>query len=207
MAGPWEESTGTLLAQSFEFLAVGGYTFKLAETLDEQNQIECLLHQTFVLEIRQDDDTGIGRLIDKFHHKNKYIVAKEKGQVCGVVAAHDQPPFSAAGSLEDRAFLDQLCPRLLEVRRLAIKPANRSGLVFPGLLWSVYRYARCGGYRYILMSGLLERQGMYEKMGFRPLGQAVRKGSAFFIPMLADLTDLPKTFQRTCDRWKRRIGR
>ena len=48
MAGPWEESTGTVHAQSLEFLAVGGYSFKLVETPDEQSQIECLLHQTFV---------------------------------------------------------------------------------------------------------------------------------------------------------------
>jgi hypothetical protein len=206
MPQPQEESTALGLTQATGFPILGGYVFKLAETPDEQDQIERLLHQTFVLEVQQDEDTGTGRLIDKFHHKNTYIVAKWKGHVCGVAAVHDQPPFSAAGALEDGGFLEQLCPALLEVRRLAIKPAHRSGLAFPGLVWSVYEYARRGGYGYIVMSGLLERQGMYEKMGFRQLGPAGRKGAAFFVPMLVDLVHLPKTVERDFGRWQRRFG-
>jgi len=206
MAHRQTESTGIGLAQATAVLVLGGYSFKLAGTPDEQNQIECLLHRTFVVEVRQDEDTGTGRLIDKFHYKNKYIVAKKNDHVCGVMAIHDQPPFSAASALDDSGFLEQLCPRLLEVRRLAIEPTKRSGVVFPGLIWSVYEYAGGGGYRYIVMSGLLERQGMYEKMGFRQLGQAVRKGAAFFVPMLVDLLELPKTVQQDRDRWRRRIG-
>ena len=121
-----------------------------------------------------------------------------------MVAVHDQPPFSAAGSLNDEEILEKLCPKLLEARRLSVEPAERSGLVFPGLIWSVYEYARRGGYRYIVISGLLERQGMYEKVGFRPMGPPVRKGEAYFVPMLVDLCCLPERVRRDRDRWQRR---
>jgi hypothetical protein len=79
-------------------------------------------------------------------------------------------------------------------------------LVFPGLIWSVYEYASRGGYRYIVISGLLERQGMYEKLGFRPLGRAVRKGEAYFVPMLVNLSLLPERVREDRDRWQKRIG-
>jgi hypothetical protein len=47
---------------------------------------------------------------------------------------------------------------------------------------------------------------MYERLGFRPLGAAVRKGEAYFVPMLVDLCCLPERVQKDQDRWQRRIG-
>ena len=73
-------------------LRIDHYSFGIANTCDEQDQIQRLLHQTFVLEIGQDADSGTGCLLDKFHHKNTYIVAVGGNQVCGVVALHDRPP-------------------------------------------------------------------------------------------------------------------
>jgi N-acyl-L-homoserine lactone synthetase len=188
------------------FLTLGNYCFRRAQSPDEHEQIRQLLHRTFVLEVRQDADTGTGRLLDKFDHKNTYIVAVHQCRICGVVAVHDQPPFSAAGSLQSGEILEKLCPQLLEARRLSVEPAERSGLVFAGLMWSVYEHARYGGYRYIVISGLLERQGMYAKMGFRPLGSAVRKGEAYFVPMLVDLCCLPDRVRRDRDRWQKRAS-
>lgn len=189
-----------------ELLTLGDYSFRLARLPQELEQISRLLHQTFVLEVRQDADTGTGALIDKFHHKNTYLVAVHRSRICGMVAVHDQPPFSAASGLECEEILEPLRPKLLEVRRLAVEPARRSGAVFPGLIWSVHEYAEHGGYRYILISGLVKRRAMYEKLGFRPLGKAVRKGDAYFLPMLADLRSLPEPIRQERDRWERRIG-
>ncbi len=204
MAQDLDETTSP--APATEFLALGGYSFRLAQLPEEEDQILQLLHRTFVLEVRQDADTGTGRLIDKFHDKNTYIVAVHQCRICGVVAVHDQPPFSAGSALNDKGILERLCPKLLEARRFSVEPAERSGLVFPGLIWSVYEYARRGDYRYIVISGLLERQGMYEKLGFRPLGPAVRKGEAYFVPMLVDLRSLPERVRRDRDRWQERAG-
>lgn len=206
MAQTQDEAAGDSPIPATEFLALGDYSFRLARLPEEHEQISQLLHRTFVLEVGQDADTGTGRLIDKFHHKNTYLVAVHRRRICGMVAMHSQPPFSAGSALDDEGVLERLCPELLEVRRLSIEPAERSRFVFPGLIWSVYEYAKRGGFRYVVISGLLKRQRMYENLGFRPLGGAIRKGEAYFVPMLADLHLLPERILQDKDRWQRRIG-
>ena len=54
----------------------GPYLFKPADSETEFEQIHALNHATFVREIPQHHDPGDGRLIDKFHEKNFYFVAK-----------------------------------------------------------------------------------------------------------------------------------
>ena len=184
----------------------GEYTFKLADRPHEFEQIHRLLHKTFVLEVRQHEDPGTDYLIDKFHDKNQYVVAIHSERLRGMVALHDEPPFSVASALPNSGKLEQLCPTLLEARILAIEPTERSKVVFPGLICSIHEYARQGGYRYIAMTGLLERQRMYERMGFRALGAAVLKGKAYFVPMLLDLYNLPSRAIRDLARWRNRVG-
>jgi N-acyl-L-homoserine lactone synthetase len=184
----------------------GEYTFKLADRTHEFEQIHRLLHKTFVLEVRQHEDPGTDYLIDKFHNKNHYVVAIHNERLRGMVALHDQPPFSVARALSDSGQLEQLCPKLLEARIMAIEPTERSKAVFPGLICSIHEYARQGGYQYIAMTGLRDRQRMYERMGFRALGAAVLKGEAYFVPMLLDFSNLPSRVIRDLDRWKRRLG-
>jgi hypothetical protein len=53
-----------------------GYQFKLADRPEELDQVHRLVFRTFVLEIKQHPDPGGGRLIDKFHHKNRYLMAE-----------------------------------------------------------------------------------------------------------------------------------
>ncbi|MCC6358122.1 MAG: hypothetical protein IT450_05225, partial [Phycisphaerales bacterium] len=50
--------------------------FKKAETADEIRQVHELNYQTFVREIGQHPDPGRPMLIDKYHEKNLYLVAK-----------------------------------------------------------------------------------------------------------------------------------
>jgi N-acyl-L-homoserine lactone synthetase len=188
-----------------DLLRIAHYSFGIANTCDEQDQIQRLLHQTFVLEIGQDANSGTGCLLDKFHHKNTYIVAVQGNQVCGVVALHDRPPFSAASDLECKEHLERLVPEIVEARRLAIAPSQRFGLIFAGVTWAIRQHAIEHGYRYILISGLLQRRRMYERLGFRVLGGTVRKGAADFIPMLLDLSALPEQIRLDLDRWQRRL--
>ena len=188
-------------------LSYQGYRFKLAESPDEIEQIQRLVYRTFVLEIKQHPDPGGGRLIDKFHHKNRYLVAVRDGQVWGMVAVHDQPPFSVAEAIPTPGVLEQLSPSLLEVRLLAVEPARRHRRLFGGLLWAVYDYARQLGYEHLAISGLQERQGMYQRMGFRPLGDPVPRGQAYFVPMLLRLSDLGTRAQRTRDGLARTLER
>jgi len=46
------------------------------------------------------------RLVDKFHDKNRYVIALADDQIIGMIAVHDQPPFSVAAKLADPSVLD-----------------------------------------------------------------------------------------------------
>lgn len=184
----------------------GVFRFKVADQSDELEQIHRLLYRTFVLEIGQYPDSGTGRHVDKFHHKNTYFAALRDCQIKGMVAVHDQPPFSVADAIPCKEILERLCPRLLEVRLLAVDKDERGRQVLAGLLWLVHQHAVGRGYRHLTISGLLERQRMYRRMGFGPLGAPVRRGEAHFVPMLLDLEDLSPRMRRDLDALRRRAG-
>ncbi len=182
------------------------YRFKLADTAEERDAINRLLYRAFVLEVpRYTAPPHTEHLVDKFDHKNRYIIAQRDGRICGVLAAHDRPPFSVAGALAEPEILDRFRPGPLEVRMLTVEPDERRGQVLGGLLWSAFDYARAGGYRYVVISGLADRQAMYRRMGFRPLGPAVRRGLADFIPMLFDFGNVPDRVRRNLDRLKKKF--
>ncbi len=191
---------------SRELCRLGAYRFKLADRPEEIDQIHRLLHRTFVLEIGQHPDSGTDRHVDKFHHKNTYLVALRDAEVKGMLAVHGQPPFSAAEAIACRETLERLCPKLLEVRLLAVEREERGRQILAGFMWAVHHYAVGGGYQYLAISGLLERQRMYVRMGFRPLGGPVRRGEAYFVPMLLDLTDLPEQARRVLKGLRQRLG-
>ena len=205
---PWENH-GERSARSGNLqhlFRLGSYGFKLADRAEEFAQICRLLYETFVLEIGQHPDTGTGRHVDKFHHKNTYIVAVREAQLKGMLAVHDQPPFSVADAIACRDLLERLCPKLLEVRLLAVAREERGRQILAGFMWGVYQYAAAKGYQYLAISGLVERQRMYQLMGFRPLGGPVQRGKAMFVPMLLDLANLPERAQRNLKGLQRRLG-
>jgi aspartate aminotransferase-like enzyme/N-acyl-L-homoserine lactone synthetase len=188
------------------FLRLAQYSFKLAASPHELEQVHRLNYRTFVREIHQHADPGTEYLIDKYHHKNRYFVALRGQHVVGMLAVHDQPPFSVAERLSDPDVLERLGARLLEVRLLAIEPGERHSLVFAGLMWSLYQYARRAGYTHVVGSGVADRQSLYERLGFRTLGPAVPSGEATFVPMALALDELPEQIRRDIELWKRRIG-
>ena len=181
-------------------------TFKIADRPQEFDQIHRLLHRTFVVEIPRYEDPGTDYLVDKFHDRNVYVIALRNGRVCGMIAVHDQPPFSAAAAIEDPGILDRLGPRMIEARIFAVEPQERLGVAFPGLACSVYEYAKANRYGHIVITGLAVRQAMYQRMGFQPLGPPVLRGREHFIPMVLDLSQIPKKAKRDLDRWRRRTG-
>jgi aspartate aminotransferase-like enzyme len=185
----------------------GRYQYKAASTGAEIEQIHRLNHETFVDEIGQFQATGDGRLVDKFHDKNTYFVALQGDEVVGMVAVHDQPPFSIAARLSNPGELDRLGDRLIEVRLLAVRRGARHGMIVPGLILAVVDHALDRGYTHALISGLRQRVPFYEKMGFRAIGPAVPSGSAEFVPMCFDFGQLPPSSRRTLDRWQARLGR
>src|SRR5690242_10073321 len=99
----------------------GSLTFKQADSGWAFEQIHRLNYRTFVEEIGQYAPDGSGVLVDRFHDKNKYFIAVQDGRVVGMLAVHDQPPFSVESRLPDPAILRSLGGRLLEVRLLALE--------------------------------------------------------------------------------------
>jgi aspartate aminotransferase-like enzyme/N-acyl-L-homoserine lactone synthetase len=181
--------------------------FKQASTASEFEQIHRLNYRTFAEEIGQYAPDGSGVLVDKFHDKNVYFIAVESERVVGMVAVHDQPPFSAEARLTDPDALDRLGGPLLEVRLLALEAESRNRLVFAGLLWEVYRYAHRLGYSHIIISGITEKLEMYERIGFRRLGDGVASGAATFVPMALSLENPPERLVRDTQLYLARQNR
>ena len=75
--------------------------FKPAETADEIEQVHRLNHRIFAEEVGQHARTPDGRLIDKFHSRNRYFIATRGSELVGMVSAHDGPEFSIASRLKD----------------------------------------------------------------------------------------------------------
>ena len=189
-----------------EALRLGRYVFKPAETSAEHEQLHRLNYETFVREVPQHDDPGNGRLVDKFHDKNRYFVALEGERVVGMLSVHDRPPFSIAEKLTDPTLLERIGPRPLEVRLLAVEPRHRNGVVFSGLCVAVLRHAQRHGYSHMLISGLADRLRLYERMGFRPLGPAVTQGGASFVPMVVPVDGMPSQILDEAERVERKGG-
>ena len=169
--------------------------FKRAETDDEMEQIHRLNHRIFAEEVGQHPQTYDGRLIDKFHNRNRYFIATHRGELIGMISAHDGPEFSIAARLADAGVLKSLRAPL-EIRLLAILPQYRKRSVLAGLFWQVRSYARGDGYSDLLISGIVERLPMYLKIGFTPMGPAVPCGAARFVPMRLSLESAEDRFVR-----------
>ncbi len=183
----------------------GRYVFKVADRPDELVQLHGLNWRTFVREVPQHHDPGGDRLVDKFHDKNLYFVALCDGRVVGMLAVHDRPPFSIAEKLDDPDVLAGLGPRPLEVRLLAVEPEHRHSQVPLGLCWVMLRYARTHGHSHLLISGFVDQLRMYERMGFRPLGPAVRRGGVDFVPMVVHVDRMPERIEADALRIGRRM--
>ena len=188
-------------------LRVGPYEFKLAETEDEFAKIHRLNHKTFVEEIPQHQANDSGQLVDKFHHKNRYFIAVKAEQVVGMVCAHEEPPFSVESRLPDASVLQAPGMKVMEVRLLAIESNERHSHIFPGLIWSLYEYAVRNGNTHMVISGIAERQTLYERLGFKAMGPAVPSGDALFLPMIMKVGELPESLQRTKTLWEAHLNK
>jgi hypothetical protein len=185
---------------SFQF---GRYTVKRAETAGEFEQIHALNYATFVHEIRQHEDPGHERLVDKFHDKSQYFIVLRGDHVVGMISLHDQPPFSVASRLPDPQILEATGVRPLEVRLLAIEPGERHSAVLGGLLWGVYEHVLQAKYTHLFISAFEDRLGMYSRLGFEPLGPPVLSGQARFVPMCISVSRLAELHSRLVGLWEK----
>lgn len=183
--------------------------FKEAESSAELQQIHLLNHRIFAEEVAQHHPHPSGLLVDRFHDQNRYFIATRDGVVIGMISAHAGPDFSITTRLPDALVLKNFA-RPVEVRLLAIDPQERNRTILAGLLWQAYSFAVSNDFSHLLISGITERERMYRKLGFRPLGPAVRAGHASFVPMVMEIKENSKNNLRRVrlheGRWSRSVA-
>ncbi len=150
---------------------------------DEFEQIFRLNHQTFSAEIPQHAARKDGRLVDRFHSENEYVICKDNEDVVGMIALRARRPFSLDEKLPD---LDRYLPpnrSLCEIRLLAVRPGYRQGCVLPGLVRELARVCRQRGHEYAVISGTTRQLKLYAHLGFESFGPLVGKPGACYQPM------------------------
>lgn len=159
------------------------YHFKAATEAWEFEALERLNHETFTTEIPQHPAQAEGRLRDRFHEENHYLIALHGRELVGMVALRERRPFSLDAKLPD---LDRFLPphrSLCEVRLLAIKREHRVPGVFKGLLESLVRECGRRGHDLAVISGALRQAKLYHHMGFVDFGPVVGTSEAPYQPM------------------------
>jgi hypothetical protein len=160
---------------------------KLATEDWEFEQLFSLNYETFVNEIPQHQVNESGRLIDKFHDKNKYIIVLQNNKLIGMMSINEHRPFSLDQKLLN---LDKLLPPFsngFEIRLLSVKGEHRGSIVFLKLFAKLAEIIKERKYDIGLISGILSQQKLYAKIGFVPFGPLVGNESAKFQPMYITL--------------------
>lgn len=164
--------------------AGGRLSYKIAAEEDEFEQIHRLNYRTFVEEIPQHAANAEGRLVDRFHEQNCYVIALDQRRLVGMVALRGERPFSLDAKLPD---LDAHLPpgrRWCEIRLLAVEPAYRGTAVFARLVRELAREGLRRGYDAALISGTTRQLRLYRHFGFQPFGPLTGAGAAQFQPMM-----------------------
>jgi aspartate aminotransferase-like enzyme/GNAT superfamily N-acetyltransferase len=158
-------------------------TYKIATEPEEMEQIYKLNYETFVKEIPQHRQNKNRRLIDKFDNENTYIIAKEAGEVIGMIAVRANRPFSLDYKLKN---LDEYLPnnaKPCEVRLLSVKKEYRKTRVFFQLVNVLVSYCLENNYNMALISGTDRQTRLYKRIGFESFGPMVGTKEAMFQPM------------------------
>ena len=158
-------------------------TFKVAGEPWEMDAIHRLNYRTFVEEIPQHEQNDEGRLVDKFHDHNTYIICVSGGTLAGMVAMRFARPFSLDGKLPD---LDSHLPtgrNWSELRLLAVEKKFRGSAVIAGLLRLVQSEAAARGVDAGVISATTRQLKLYRHLGFEPFGPLVGREGAYFQPM------------------------
>ncbi|MBE7538031.1 MAG: aminotransferase class V-fold PLP-dependent enzyme [Opitutaceae bacterium] len=166
---------------------------KLATEEWEFEAIHRLNYRTFVEEIPQHAPNGDGRLVDRFHAENSYVIAREGSRVVGMLAIRGKRPFSLDAKVP---ALDGHLPegrRPVEVRLLAVEPAFRRTSVFVALFEFATRKCLADGFDLAVISGTTRELKLYRHLGFAPFGPLVGSDGAQYQPMYLTLDALNRT--------------
>ncbi|HUS02778.1 MAG TPA: GNAT family N-acetyltransferase [Chitinophagaceae bacterium] len=170
---------------------------KPATMLSEFLQIHQLNYKTFVEEIPQHQHNPEKKLVDKFHNKNKYIIAKREETVIGMVSYNCERPFSLDEKITN---LDQYLPKhskLAEIRLLSVSTEERKTMVAYRLLQYLSIKLIHLGIDAAVISGTTRQLQLYSRIGFIPFGTLVGSGEASYQPMYVTLNELRNDFRNS----------
>ena len=162
---------------------------------DEFEQIHKLNYKTFVEEIPQHVINKDKSLIDKYHHKNNYLIAKKNNEVLGMICYNSIRPFSLDQKLDN---LDKYLPsytKVVEVRLFAVTKSSRKGVVAYCLLKHCINLLLDQGFDLALVSGTVRELKFFRKIGLVPFGPLIGKNNAMFQPMYVTLKNLSSEFK------------
>ena len=168
---------------------------KLANDLDEFMQIHQLNYKTFVEEIPQHKQNEEKKLVDKFHDKNHYIIAKRGEKVVGMVCYNLQRPFSLDAKIDGFETYLPKYKRLAEIRLLSVSPDERNPRVSYRLLQYLCHELIVKGTDMAVISGTTNQLRLYSRIGFIPFGPRVGTAEALFQPMFITLKELRNDFR------------
>jgi predicted N-acetyltransferase YhbS len=167
---------------------------KIATDPDEFLGIHRLNYQTFVEEIQQHAANEEKILIDKYHNKNQYLIAKKEDKVIGMVCFNHERPFSLDSKVD---HLDAFLPpyhQLAEIRLLAVTPQERKGRLAHQLLHHLFNVLISMRTDAAIISGSTTQLKLYTHIGFVPFGPLVGKEGAQFQPMYITLKQVSNEF-------------
>ena len=170
---------------------------KLASELSEFLQIHQLNYKTFVEEIPQHKENEEKILVDKFHDKNHYIIAKRNEKVIGMVCYNWQRPFSLDAKINNFETYLPTYKKLAEIRLLSVRPDERNTRVSYRLLQYLCHELISKGTDMAVISGTTRQLRLYSQIGFIPFGPLVGTAEALFQPMYITLKELRNDF-RNC---------
>ena len=171
--------------------------FKVASEDWEFEQIHRLNYRTFVEEIPQHAPNTEGRLVDRFHAENTYIICLQGRRLVGMLALRAKRPFSLDGKLPN---LDVYLPKgrsPVEVRLMAVEPEFRKTIVFSQLFEQVCRYCLTEGYDLAIISGTTRQTKLYRHLGFTQFGPLVGTDQASYQPMYLTVEAFGQTVERS----------
>ena len=168
---------------------------KHASEEDEFLQIHQINYMTFVEEIPQHEENADKFLVDRFHYKNHYLIAKEEDKVLGMVTYNFERPFSLDEKIAD---LDSYLPefsQLAEIRLLSILPEVRNTNIAYRLLKQLAFTLMSKNTDAAVISGTTRQLALYKKIGFKPFAGLIGKEGALYQPMYINLKTLRNDFK------------
>lgn len=167
---------------------------KAATELHEFLQIHEINYKVFVEEIPQHEKNDTRRLVDKYHFRNNYIIAKKEERVIGMVCYNCIRPFSLDSKVED---LDQFLPphnKLAEIRLLSILHPERRTTVAYRLLQHLCKVLLEQQIDAAVISGTTRQLHLYDNIGFKAFGSLTGTAEAPYQPMYITLKNLRNDF-------------